>query len=252
VLLGGEPRFHRSCLHRRIFTNADPIMSARQHVNVFKCDPTSTFGLPRGDACISMRNSQSEIRRSQKHRPPAERCAGTTACANFEKRDGFLSAIENSHELAGQAAAHPNGAAEQIQTLPVDAVLGQVVWLMLQMPASRHFFLADLEWMVLPPILLNQYRLFRNGNRVVAFAAWGYLSEEAEARLQQPNPRLSPADWKSGDRLWLVQMFAPFGHTEAALKDLQATSLAGKGFNLHRISAEGTRTTQHIGLSTSH
>jgi hemolysin-activating ACP:hemolysin acyltransferase len=81
---------------------------------------------------------------------------------------------------------------------------------MLQMPAFRHVFLADLEWMVLPPILLNQFRLLRDGNRIVAFAAWASLSEEAEARLQQPNPRLSPAEWKSGDRLWLVHLFAPF------------------------------------------
>jgi cytolysin-activating lysine-acyltransferase len=62
---------------------------------------------------------------------------------------------------------------------------------MLNMPQYRHVFLANLEWMVLPPVLLNQYRLFRVGTHVVAFAAWAYLSEAAEARLQGPNPQLS-------------------------------------------------------------
>ncbi|MGO8918688.1 MAG: toxin-activating lysine-acyltransferase [Stellaceae bacterium] len=121
----------------------------------------------------------------------------------------------------------------------VDAIVGQVVLLMMAMPAYRHVFLTDLEWMVLPPILLNQYRFFRAENRTVAFAAWACLSEAAEARLQEPNPRLAPADWKSGDRLWLVNLFAPFGHHEPALKELRETALEGRSFKMHRRGADG-------------
>jgi cytolysin-activating lysine-acyltransferase len=148
---------------------------------------------------------------------------------------------------AGAVPPPADGAATPAAIVPADAVLGQVVWLMLQMPAFRHVFLADLEWMVLPPILLNQFRLLRDGNRIVAFAAWASLSEEAEARLQQPNPRLSPAEWKSGDRLWLVHLFAPFGHTKAALEDVRTTALAGKRFSLHQTNIDGTRIVQTIG-----
>lgn len=124
-------------------------------------------------------------------------------------------------------------------TAPPDAVFGQVVWLMMNIPAYRHVFLTDLEWMVLPPILLGQHRLFRAENRIVAFAAWAYLSEAAETRLQEPNPRLAPADWKSGDRLWLVDVFAPFGHQEVALKELRETAFAGKTFKMHRRGPDG-------------
>jgi cytolysin-activating lysine-acyltransferase len=122
---------------------------------------------------------------------------------------------------------------------PPDAVLGQVVWLMMNMPQYRHVFLADLEWMTLPPILLNQYRLFRVGDRVVVFAAWAYLSEAVEARLQGLNPRLAPSEWKSGDRLWLVDLHAPFGHQEAALKELREATLKGKAFRMHRWTPQG-------------
>jgi cytolysin-activating lysine-acyltransferase len=149
-------------------------------------------------------------------------------------------------EMPPPAAAPGENARTPVTAAPADAVLGQVVWLMLHVPGFRHFFLADLEWMVLPPILLNQYRLFREGNRVVAFAAWGYLSEEAEARLQRPDPRLSPTDWKSGDRHWLVHLVAPFGHTELVLKDLQATALAGRRFSYHRIGADGNKIAHQI------
>ena len=139
------------------------------------------------------------------------------------------------------AKNHPKAAAPQPVASPLtnEAVFGQVVWLMMNMPMYRHVFLTDLEWMVLPPILLNQYRLFRADNRVVAFAAWGHLSEAAEARLQEPSPRLAPTDWMSGDRLWLVNLFAPFGHTELALKELKETALAGKSFKMHRRGADG-------------
>jgi len=129
-------------------------------------------------------------------------------------------------------------------TTPSDAALGQAVWLMMNMPMYRHFFLGDLDWMVMPPIILNQYRLFRVENRIVAFAAWGYLSEAAEQRLSGPNPRLAPADWKSGDRLCLVHMFAPFGHHELALKELRETALAGHSLKIRRLGPLGQSITE--------
>ena len=84
--------------------------------------------------------------------------------------------------------------------------------------------------------------LFNADGKVVAFAAWAYLSEAVEKRLQEAEPRLAPADWKSGDRLWLINLFAPFGHTNAALAELRETALAGKSFNMHKRNADGTRT----------
>ena len=57
--------------------------------------------------------------------------------------------------------------------------------------------------------------------------------------MQEPNPRLAPADWKSGDRLWLVSMVAPFGHAEMAVKELAETALKGQRFKMHRLEATG-------------
>jgi cytolysin-activating lysine-acyltransferase len=153
---------------------------------------------------------------------------------------------QNGGPSNGDAApgSKPGQSATPPAVAPPDAVFGQVVWLMMNMPQYRHVFLTDLEWMVLPPILLNQHRLFRAGNHVVAFAAWAYLSETAEARLQEPNPRLAPADWKSGDRLWLVDLHAPFGHQEMALKELRETAFKGKTFKMHRRTPDGKKTVE--------
>ena len=131
----------------------------------------------------------------------------------------------------------------QVATAGADAALGQVVWLMMNTPAFRHMFLADLEWMVLPPILLGQFRILYDGGKPVAFAAWGHLSEEAEARLQQPNPRLKPDEWKSGDRLWLVSVIAPFGHGEKILTEIQTSALSTQDFKYHRRGTDGNPST---------
>jgi cytolysin-activating lysine-acyltransferase len=155
---------------------------------------------------------------------------------------GGVDMLEASDRQPGDGSTAKAGS-----KMSLDALIGHVVWLMMQARAYRHIFLADLEWMMMPPLLLNQYHLFRDKNRIVAFAAWAYLSEDAEARLLAGNPRLTPTDWKSGDRLWLIHLFDPFDWStwrqEAALAELQEqTALRGKSFKLHRRGADGVAT----------
>ena len=38
-----------------------------------------------------------------------------------------------------------------------------------------------------------------------------------------------------------MSVIAPFGHTEAMLKDLRMTALAGKSFKMHRVGADGKK-----------
>jgi cytolysin-activating lysine-acyltransferase len=115
-------------------------------------------------------------------------------------------------------AAAPAGAART-----VSAVLGEVVWLLTQSPQHKQsFFLGDLEWMAMPPILLQQFRLFYAKDRPIGVVLWAFVDEEVEARLLSGNARLRPQDWKSGDRLWIVEAVAPFGGTDEMLKDLKA------------------------------
>ena len=43
----------------------------------------------------------------------------------------------------------------------------------------------------------------------------------SKARLAAGTTRMRPQDWKSGDRLWVVEVIAPFGGAEAMVKDLK-------------------------------
>ena len=105
-------------------------------------------------------------------------------------------------------------------------VLGDALWLMSQSAAHKHLFLADIDWLVMPPILTRQFRLFKVGNRPYAFVSWASLNDEVVARVTGGNPRLSPGEWKSGDQAWLIDVVAPFGGAEGVLKEVKAKVFA--------------------------
>ena len=115
------------------------------------------------------------------------------------------------------------------------SLLGQVAWLMMQSPVHRHLFLADLEYRVAPPLMLQQFRLYRRDNVPVAFVSWALLTEEVEKRVQSGAWRLQPADWRSGDRLWVVDLVAPHGGLDAVLKDLRENVFPACVFKIVRL-----------------
>jgi hypothetical protein len=45
-------------------------------------------------------------------------------------------------------------------TKTVAQVLGEITWLMTQSAGHKSFFIGDLEWMVMTPILMQQFRMF--------------------------------------------------------------------------------------------
>jgi cytolysin-activating lysine-acyltransferase len=93
---------------------------------------------------------------------------------------------------------------------------------MMNSPAHKHLFITDLEWLVTPPLALRQFRIWRRNDTPFAFASWAFLNEDAEKRLFTGGQRLSPGDWRSGERLWLVDLIAPFGGGEEILTDLKS------------------------------
>ena len=95
-------------------------------------------------------------------------------------------------------------------------------------PAHKHLFIADLEWALMPPVLLHQFSMVRQNDRLAAFVSWASVSDDIDARLQQGITRLKPADWRSGDNLWIMDVIAPFGRREDILAQVQEKVFAGK------------------------
>ena len=136
----------------------------------------------------------------------------------------------NTEQLAKFAAEQ---AQRVIKKIPL---LGPVSWLMMNNPSTRHAFFADLEWRVMPPLVLEQAKLYMKGDMPTAFVTWAYLSETVVERFVRPPFHLAPGDWKSGDKVILIDLIAPYDGAAEVLADLKQTALAGKA--IHQVAPE--------------
>jgi cytolysin-activating lysine-acyltransferase len=97
--------------------------------------------------------------------------------------------------------------------------------------------MADLEWLVMPAILLRQFRLFYHEGKPVAAVLYAFISDEVERRIESGAPSVQPGDWKSGERAWIVQVIAPFGQAEAFAKETCETVLKGRDVKMQVLGA---------------
>ena len=68
----------------------------------------------------------------------------------------------------------------------------------------------------------------------------------------EPENRLTPEEWQSGDAIWLVDLIAPFAdaankHREIMMADLISGPLAGQAFKFHLVDpVTGKRIVQTV------
>lgn len=118
----------------------------------------------------------------------------------------------------GSAAAQPL-TDEQLrqlaqQDLIVSAAFARIVSVLMRAPQYKTFALADLEWLVMPPLLLGQFAVLDARIEGVplpmpaAVALWASVSKEVDARLSDiaAPMRLSADEWRSGEILWLFDV----------------------------------------------
>lgn len=100
-------------------------------------------------------------------------------------------------------------------------LLGPVTWLMMQQGATRHTLLSELEWRVLPALVLDQAKLYMRETAPIAYVSWAKLSEAAVERYKTSPHHLTASDWQSGDQIWIIDLFTPFGGVQEVMKDLR-------------------------------
>lgn len=124
----------------------------------------------------------------------------------------------------------------------VSHVLGEITWLLAQSPLHKNLFIADLEWFVMPAILLEQFRIFSGPDqRPAGLVLWGAVSDETQARLENHQIKLSPQEWNGGANLWLIEMVAPFGGQAEMLADVATSVFQGKPFKYQLTGPEGPK-----------
>jgi len=136
------------------------------------------------------------------------------------------------------------------QPKTVSQILGEMVWLLTQSPLHKQMFLADLEWFVMPAIMLEQFRLFYGPAPKIegatptpaACALWAYVSPETAARLEGGAHKLAAHEWRvTGGEAWLIELIAPFGAQEEILRDLASNVFQDREFKFHMTGPDGQR-----------
>lgn len=111
----------------------------------------------------------------------------------------------------------------------MSVAFAQIVSVLMRSASHKHFALTDLEWFVVPPLLVGQWSIAnakpqQEGPEIpVALALWASVSPEVDKRLSEnPNApiRLRPDEWKSGTILWLIEAVGDPRVVPSLLKEL--------------------------------
>jgi cytolysin-activating lysine-acyltransferase len=133
------------------------------------------------------------------------------------------------------------------------AALAQIITVLMRSPQHRHLALADLEWLVFPPLLTGQFSVAqlnsKDGKRSVpaAVVLWASVSPEVDKRLSQnlSSPvRLRPDEWKSGEQLWLIEAAGDARILNGLLRQLSDAVFKGKDVRVRARGAQGKPTVQ--------
>ncbi len=147
---------------------------------------------------------------------------------------------ENAGQDDASSAATGERGQQFLHSKQLSAAFGDIVSLLSKSPAHKHYALADLEWLVIAPLALNQYLLaeakLQDGRSVpVAMLFWARLSPELDARLTEAPRypiRFQPNDWRSGESLWIIDAAGDARVVKGLIETLSKTAFDGKPFKM--------------------
>jgi hemolysin-activating ACP:hemolysin acyltransferase len=172
---------------------------------------------------------------------------------------GALGPTSNNESLDLTGLSHDPAQIEQFKhrDLLYGAAFSKIVSLMMNSPAHNHFHVRDLRWLVVPPLLLDQFAIAEavpvGGVALSPFAAvlWASVSREVDLRLSEDMDRsvtLAPEDWHSGDILWIIDTVGHPDIVPAFLEEVVATRFPGKYPKMRVIDKQGVAKTLFVGL----
>jgi cytolysin-activating lysine-acyltransferase len=132
----------------------------------------------------------------------------------------------------------------------VAASIGDLVVVLSRSPAHKHYSLADIEWMVLPPVMAGQFYVAEAADKgrgfrtPVAVVTWALVSEEVDRLLQEqtgPLRRLRPDQWNSGPIGWLIDATGSAEGVRAALHWLAAGPFKDQTLKMAVRGANGAK-----------
>ena len=173
----------------------------------------------------------------------------------------------------GAAAPRPPEMPTKAATRPRDArqarfgqTFSQIVAVLMRDPNFRHLKLADLEWLVLPPVMAGQFRLGHATRPAdagkpeqagisipVAVALWARVSPEIDKALSEnldKQVRLRADEWATGENLWLMAAAGDKRAVPLFLKQLAETEFKDQHVKMRLRGTDGKTTVKTLGEST--
>jgi hemolysin-activating ACP:hemolysin acyltransferase len=174
----------------------------------------------------------------------------------------FMTTATTSNLEIGLQTAEPSYTKTEIEQfkhrdLLFGAAFAKIVSLMMTSPAHNHLHVNDLKWLVVPPVLLEQFAIVEAvpSGAVLpspfAAALWATVSPEVDHRLSEDNARsvrLAADEWQSGDIFWIIDAFGHPDIVPAFLEELVATRFPGKNPKVRVIDKQGVTKTLFVGL----
>tara|TARA_R110002072_G_scaffold148065_1_gene295521 strand:+ start:26 stop:421 length:396 start_codon:yes stop_codon:yes gene_type:complete len=99
--------------------------------------------------------------------------------------------------------------------------LEKVLLIMSACPAPfKNMRLDDIYKIIVPPLKLEQYRIYNDEKVLTGFASWALLSDELSEAYKNNKYKIQADDWDSGDNLWLINVLCPMGGGSVVLRRL--------------------------------
>jgi cytolysin-activating lysine-acyltransferase len=108
------------------------------------------------------------------------------------------------------------------QALSKLPILGPAMWLYAKDPVRRYTFIAETDFTIMPPIILDQCRLYTRSQIPFAFITWAKVSDEVHQRLLSGTPKIAPHEWQGGENIWLIDIVTHFGQSEETINEMLA------------------------------
>jgi cytolysin-activating lysine-acyltransferase len=181
---------------------------------------------------------------------------GTQASAQPEQALDEGQSQQASIELQSKQASNGSQqqlSADELQQRAADsktrlALFGEIVSVLMRNQQFRGLSLADLETLVVPALISNQFFVVETQSKENGFitpigtALWATVSAEVDQRLStnldQPI-KLAPNEWKSGDVAWLVAAAGDARVLNPVLQKIRDTALKGSPLKLRTRDEDG-------------
>jgi cytolysin-activating lysine-acyltransferase len=180
-----------------------------------------------------------------------------------------MSVIAPSQNASGDGGTQHPASAAKTPARPRDArqarmgqAFSQVIAVLMRDPAYRQLRLADLEWLVIPPLMCGQFKLAKapiqqmigqksdaakpqEGGMLVPVAVglWARVSPRVDKKLSETldkEVRLQPSEWSSGDHLWLMAVAGDPRAVPHFVKQLAETEFKGQEVKMRLRTAQGS------------